>query len=191
VKPRVLLDVDGVLADFVGAFLGVVRDRLGREHTPEDIHSFGIANSLNLSKDEFDTCAEVVSQPGFGRTLAIYPGAQEGVAALQRIADVYIVTSPWNSNPTWTHDREWWLYENFHIPYNRVVHTSAKHLVRGDVLVDDKVDTVATWCEEHPGCTGIVWDTPHNRREPWGWLRTNSWDRLIEEVRIFDEAVLR
>ena len=61
-SPRVLLDVDGVLADFVSAFLHVVYMRLGRSFEPSDVTSFGIANSLGLTKDEFDRCAEVVVQ---------------------------------------------------------------------------------------------------------------------------------
>lgn len=189
-KPRVLLDVDGVLADFVGAFLAVVEQQLGRSHTAEDVHSFGIANSLNLSKDEFDRCAEIVGKPGFCRSLAVCPGAIEGVAQLRELAEVYIVTSPWNTNPTWTHDREQWLAEHFGIPSARVVHTSAKHLVRGDVLVDDKTETLRDWLRERDhGGIAVQWQTPHNRLDGWRGRATNDWALLATFVQQHAEAV--
>lgn len=181
-RPRILLDVDGVLADFVTAFLAVVRFQLGRDHVPEDVTQFNLASSLGLSKLEFDQCAEIVSASGFCRTLSVYPGATDGVAALHRIADVYIVTSPWNSNRTWTYDREQWLAEHFGIPHSRVVHTSAKHLVRGDVLVDDKTETLHTWQAEHPTGRAIQWTTPHNRADAWEGWATSSWVDLCRMV---------
>ena len=177
-KPVVLLDCDGVLADFVGAFLGVVGAQLGRWHKPHEVTSFGIANSLDLSKEEFDLCAVEVEQPGFCAHLNAYPGARCGVSRLREIAEVYIVTSPWNSNPTWTHDREAWLDRHFAIPHSHVVHTGAKHIVSGDFLVDDKTETCAKWQAAHPNGIAVQWQTPHNRRDAWTGRSTRSWDEL-------------
>lgn len=179
-KPTILLDVDGVLADFVSAFLDVVREQLGRSYQPEDVTSFGIANSLRLSKEDFDRCALIVGEPGFCAGLGIYPGAIEGVAHLRSIAEVYIVTSPWNSNPTWTHDREAWLERHFGIPHSRVIHTSAKHLVRGDFLIDDKTETLQRWSVANRDGLAVQWATPHNRTDGWTGLVADTWSGLFE-----------
>lgn len=181
-RPRVLLDVDGVLAQFTRAFLGAVRAELGHDYDVDAVTTYSLIDCLGLSKAEFDRCAAHVNEPGFARTLDVYPGAVEGVAALHRVADVYIVTSPWNSNPTWTYDREAWLAEHFGIPHSRVVHTSAKHLVRGDVLVDDKTSTLVEWQAEHPTGIAVQWVTPHNARDQWDGAATRDWPTLCQMI---------
>jgi 5'(3')-deoxyribonucleotidase len=115
----------------------------------------------------------------------VYPGAVFGVREIEKVADVYIVTSPWNSNPTWTHDREHWLEANFGIPHSRVIHTSAKYLVRGDFFIDDKASALDAWMERGGwGRKGVAvhWETPHNRREGWLGPSTNQWAELAEMV---------
>lgn len=180
---RVLLDVDGVLADFVSAFLAMVARDTGIVATPADVTQFDIGASLGLSKEQHSQVKRSIGAwTGMARKLEVYPGAIDGVKALREVAEVYIVTSPWNSNPTWTHDREWWLYEHFGIKHSHVTHTSAKYLCRGDFLVDDKVSAVEKWQAEHPGGVGVVWNTPHNQLESWAGARTNSWGELIAMV---------
>jgi 5'(3')-deoxyribonucleotidase len=180
---RVLLDVDGVLANFVSAYLVLVRDVTGRDYKPADVTQFDIGASLGLSAGESSECKRrIADTPGLARCLNVYPGAVEGVSRLQSIADVYIVTSPWNSHPTWTHDREHWLKKHFDIPHSRVIHTSAKHVCRGDVFVDDKVSAVAKWRDAHPDGLPVVWSTPHNRRDLWDGQCTSDWNFLCELV---------
>lgn len=178
VRPRVLVDVDGVLADFVSGYLGIVEAVTGRDFKPENVTQFDIGASLGLTPEESALCGRALSKaPGFCEALEVYPGAQDGIAALQKIADVYIVTSPWNSCPTWTYERERWLKRHFDIPSSRVIHTSAKHVCRGDFLVDDKVSAVRSWHQEHPRGVGVVWDTPHNQLESFP-ARTRNWSVL-------------
>lgn len=182
-RPRVLLDCDGILSDFVGSYLKLLEHHTGLVATPEQVTAFDIAASLDLSPEQSSRMKRAIGDAhGFARNLAVYPGAREGVAKLHRIAEVYIVTSPWNSNPTWTHDREWWLATHFGIPHSRVVHTSAKHLVRGDVLVDDKTSTLVEWSAEHTYGKAIQWTTPHNRADEWDGWATSSWADLCRMV---------
>lgn len=177
---RVLLDVDGVLADFVGGYLTLLEQHTGLKPAREAIDQFDIGAALGLTPDQSARMERAIGdEHRLARCLDVYPGAREGVQRLQEIADVYIVTSPWNSNPTWTHDREWWLKQHFDIPHARVIHGSAKYLLRGDMFVDDKTSSVVKWQAEWPGALGVVWDTPHNRRDHWSGARTSNWDALI------------
>ena len=181
-KRRFLVDVDGVLADFVSAYLDIVRAVTGRSHSPEHVTEFDIGKSLALSRDESSLVKRTLgNSQGIARELGVYPGAREGLAALREVADVYIVTSPWNSNPTWTHDREAWLEKHFRIKHDRVIHTSAKYVCCGDVLVDDKVSAVEQWQAAHSNGIGVVWDTLHNQRDSFPGLRmrTSSWSLLL------------
>lgn len=179
----VLLDVDGVLADFVSAYLDIVHEVTGRVHSPADVTSWDINAALGIEGVQASNVKRAIgSAPQLARRLAVFDNAQTGVAALEAIANVYIVTSPWNSNPTWTHDREHWLERYFGIRSSRVIHTSAKHLVRGDFLVDDKTATLVMWWAHNPVGVPVQWQTPHNRTELWSGESTNSWARLAEIV---------
>ena len=172
-KPRVLLDVDGVLADFLTPSLGLIEKLTGRKYTVDEMVTWDIFEVVGKEWEQpfFEAC----NQPGFAASLDVYQGAKEGVARLHEIAEVYIVTSPLNHNPTWTHEREKWLKQHFDIPHNRVVHTSAKHLCIGDALIDDRPYNVQKWGYEHPAGTGLLWDAPWNRRDKVPGVRVHDW----------------
>jgi 5'(3')-deoxyribonucleotidase len=182
-RPIVLLDCDGVLADFVSAMLRVVYEVTGEAYRPEQVTEFDFCRALGLGPtDAGNVMLAISGRRKFCARLVTYPGARDGVRRLREVADVYIVTSPWNSNETWTSEREWWLQHYFDIPHGRVIHASAKHLVRGDVFVDDKTSIVATWQRWNPDGLALRWNTPHNQRDPWDGRSTSSWDELIELV---------
>ncbi len=184
-RPRVLLDVDGVLADFVSGYLEIVRHITGRDYKPEQVTQFDIELSLGLTPDEGRACKRMLGESrGFCESLDVYPESQEGVDALQMVADVYIVTAPWNSCATWTHEREAWLKKHFGIRPDHVIHTSAKYVCAGDFLVDDKVSACLKWQREHPSSLAVIWDTPHNRLGGYdGGVRTRDWSALRRIVR--------
>jgi 5'(3')-deoxyribonucleotidase len=183
-RPRVLLDCDGVLSDFIGSVLALTNELLGTSYRPEDVTEFDFMRALGLPPD---TAAAVKRRigtaPGFAAALAVYPGAVDGVAKLGKHAEIYVVTSPWNSNPTWCHDREAWLERNFGVPHNRVIHTSAKRLIAGDVLVDDKTATCDAWRAAWPRGIAVRWETLHNHRDAWTGPSMASWVELLEVVR--------
>lgn len=181
---RVLLGCDGVLADFVSAALDIVWEEFGQRFYPEDVTEFDIMRSLGFGPEDSAKFKRLVGgEAGLASTLAVYPGSQEGVARLREIAEVYIVTSPFGSNPTWTHDREAWLKRHFDIKSKHVVHTGAKHLCVGSMLVDDKTEAVVSWREAHPAGIPVLWSTPHNRRDPWDGQCTNDWEFLVDLVK--------
>lgn len=180
---RVLLDCDGVLADFVSAALDIVWEEFGLRFQPADVTEFDIMKSLGFGPDDSARFKRLVGgEEGLASTLAVYPGAREGVDRLRAIAEVYIVTSPFGSNPTWTHDREKWLKKHFDIGSKHIVHTSAKHLCVGDVFVDDKTEACVAWQAEHPNGVAVQWATPHNRRDGWNGASTNDWAKLLRYV---------
>jgi 5'(3')-deoxyribonucleotidase len=181
---RVLLDCDGVLADFIGGALEIVNVRFGASFTREDVKEFDFCKSLGLSASDAARIKRTIGgTKGMASSLNVYPGAIDGVLRLREVADVYIVTSPWNSNPTWTYEREAWLRRNFNIHHDRVIHTSAKHVCVGDVFVDDKTETCLRWSEAHPSGIAVQWQTPHNRSDGWLGPSTNDWNYLIDLVK--------
>ncbi len=180
---RVLLDCDGVLSDFIGGALAIVNQMFGTRFIASDVTEFDFTAALGMSPANAAAVKRAIgSAPNFAANLHPLPGAVAGFARLEAIADVYIVTSPWNSNPTWCHDRESWLLKHFGVHHGRVIHASPKHLVCGDVLVDDKTSTLDAWRAAWPGRVAVQWSTPHNRRDLWDGPSTSSWDFLIDEI---------
>lgn len=163
-RPIVLLDCDGVLADFVGGYLREITD------------------NIKLTDEEKRAVNDIVREPGFVLNLAVLDGAKAGVKALAKVSDLYIVTSPWNSRH-WAGERQEWLCEHFKdLRLKKIVQTSAKHLVRGDFLVDDKASNCQAHGKAWPGSRPLLWDTIHNRLDT-GIERVSSWDELLGRIK--------
>lgn len=177
-RPIVLLDCDGVLSDFIGGVLEIVKNVTGLIFSREDVGQFDFCAALGIRGMDASLIRGAIGERGFCESLKPYEGAQAGVRSLQEIAEVYVVTSPWNSSPTWTHERESWLWRHFKIPHSRVLHTSAKHLVAGDLFVDDKTSTVVAWRDAWPGRHAVRWNTPHNASEAWEGAEYADWSLL-------------
>jgi 5'(3')-deoxyribonucleotidase len=182
-RKRVLLDCDGVLADFVGGFLKLVNARFGTSLSSADVTCWDIAEALGWSRERAMEAYGLITEcDQFAAKLDVLAGAVSGVRRLREVAEVYIVTSPWWSQPTWLRDRTNWLHKHFGITANNVVYTGAKHLIVGDVLVDDKTSTCEAWRAAHPGGVAVQWSTPHNLRDRWDGPSTLDWNFLIDEI---------
>ncbi len=187
-RPRVLLDCDGILFDFVTPALKIIKEVTGIVATAEDITEWDMMAGLGLTKRQGGECYDRMRDEGYCRNLPVYPGAQEGVDALLRFCDVHPVTAPFFSK-TWVHERDGALKNYFGFSRQDVVHTSAKHLVSGDYLVDDKTDTLIAWHAEHITRHAVLWDHPYNRVMPtWPTpdpyhYRVKNWRELIDLIR--------
>ena len=164
-KPRVGVDVDGVLADLLTPLFQHMNAMLGTAYVPDHMKDWDVAELIpEARRDEF--------WQTFGRDVRVHdalqpcPGAIEGMSLLGEVADVYIVTAYLHSAPTWVHDRDKWLSDRFGISDKKIVHTHAKYTFFGKALVDDKPSTVEAWSREHSRGTGVLWDQPYNRATP-------------------------
>lgn len=179
-RPRVLVDCDGVLADFMSSALRIINRELDSRHTLYDVSEFDFAKSLGLSAVDAGWVKRAIgNEPRLAARLGVLPGAADGVRALRSVADVYIITSSWDSNETWEFDRKAWLRQHFDIHHHEIVFTAAKHICAGDVLVDDKTETLLNWQAESPSGVAVQWKTLHNRRDAWNGVSTSSWDDVI------------
>lgn len=141
---RVLLDVDGVLADTSAAAKALMDSIQPGAYDPA-AWDFGTSNLTTLGRTEF---WDRFGAPGFCAGLEPYPFACDLVHDLQEKHEVFFVTSPFDS-PTWMWERTQWLKYHLGADPEQVVHTSEKHLVRGDYLVDDRPENVFGWLLEN------------------------------------------
>jgi 5'(3')-deoxyribonucleotidase len=176
-RPVVLLDVDGVLGNFIEANLRTLRS-LGVERCHDDVTTYDLEHCLRLD----DTTRALMEfrwgLPGFCASIPPYPGAQDAVDRLRTVADVYALTAPMFT-ATWQHERTEWLVEHFGFRRKDVISTHAKHLVRGDVFVDDKPSHVEAWQAAHPGGVGILWGRPYNVGAVGGVRRETEWGAVV------------
>jgi hypothetical protein len=52
-------------------------------------------------------------------------------------------------------------FKEWAVKYLHELH--AKYVFSGEMLIDDKPETVERWCREHPNGRGVLWDQPYNR----------------------------
>ncbi len=158
---RILLDCDGVLSDFITPALRVVELLTGKQYAHDDVTDWDL--DVLVPEGQRETFWEACSAPGFARNMQPYPGAVAAVEALRTRHNVFVVTAYMHSSKTWVHDRDAWLHHYFGFMQRDIVHTKAKHLIAGDVFVDDKPSNVREWQMEHTDGIGLIFDRPHNR----------------------------
>lgn len=138
---RVLVDYDGVLVYWDKRWdqrldaLGEPAANIPRSWQRTEFDLF-----TGLTADEHALAEEMLNVPGYYRDLEPIPG---GKAALKRLVaaghDVWIVTSPWLTNPTCASEKLESVAELFGFEWTRrTIITSDKTLVIGDYLIDDK-----------------------------------------------------
>jgi 5'(3')-deoxyribonucleotidase len=179
-RPTVLVDVDGPLAAFDQAALDTIFAITGRRYALDDIRTWEVFESVE--QDNPEVKKQVYDRmKGRGGCLGIpvADGAKEGLAKLQELCEVVIVTSPFWGSETWVYEREKWLVENLGIKAHDIIHARKKFHVAGDVLVDDKPDHIQKWSARFPRGRGILWGTYGNRGVV-GLSRVTSWDEVLQ-----------
>jgi 5'(3')-deoxyribonucleotidase len=157
---RILIDVDGVLLDFVGALCTQLKAR-GFDYSPSDIVHWELRESLSIEATR--TAFQIMAEPGFCHAIPWYEGASEFFQALQREGEAHVVTAP-ASGPSWMHERKNALTSGG-FPWDRVHFVSGKwkYLIQGDVLIEDHPANAVAWLDANPGGIAVLIDRPWNQ----------------------------
>ena len=176
--PDILTDADGVLCDFLGPTLVIANRVSGMSLTAEDIRTWDV---LPYYPERFHPeILAAIGAEGFVTDQPAIPGAQEALEELRVLGNVWCVTSPWTSR-TWAWERTGWLNTHMRFTSKEVLHVSAKHLVDGDVLIDDKFSNLVDWKAKRPQGTAILIDASYNANEAPSpdILRAHDWQEVI------------
>jgi 5'(3')-deoxyribonucleotidase len=180
VKPIILLDIDGVVANFAKPVVDEINRVAGTYHRVDQIRDWDIYGSLGVSQEVADAVDRWISSPYFCAGLEPYPDALAGIEELRGFAHVIACTSPWKSR-SWMHERVEWLETYARFDRSDIIFTHRKDLVFGHALVDDKVSTLKKWREGSCGGEAIVFRQPWNEvemetlREDNGYLGPGYW----------------
>jgi 5'-nucleotidase len=169
---RILVDMDGVIADFDQEL--VLR---WRERHPDKPYVPLEARKTFYVKDSYPEelkplVVEILLESSFFRDMLPMQGAIEALHEMQAMGwEVFICTSPLSTYRNCVLEKHEWV-EKFLGPswVRQVVLTKDKTIIKGDVLIDDK--PAITGVEERPEWEHILYDRPYNqgiakRRMTW------------------------
>lgn len=183
-RNTILLDVDGVIADLVGALCNAWNadsSPVSPTLAEEDVTAYGFRECL--SEEQATAFNEFMARPGFCTCIAQYYGAPRFVERLHvGHFDVVAVTKPFHKSATWAAERTQWL-KGFGV--DKVIHTGHKEYVRGDYLIEDSVDNALKWRAAWPEGRVVLIDRPWNRQAkdlPPNIGRVHTWDQAIAAV---------
>ncbi len=150
-KLRLIVDMDGVLADVYQQF----------------IHFEFLESGVKINLNSVEGDDEIVAFPngykhvherGFFRSAPLIPYAQTVLEELNQSHEVFIVSSAMEF-PNSLEEKYYWLLENFpFLSWKQFVLCGSKQVVEGDIMIDDHFKNL----DYFKGKT-LLFDQPHNR----------------------------
>ena len=141
-KKKILLDCDEVIC-FSG-FLKAVNDFLGTNYEIDDFTDYYIDEAI-IPPERMDEFNKFINSRNMYENAYILPGAIETIKRLNEVYDIYICSSCVNpldvkgSGRVFT-DKYNFLLENLpFIKPSNFIFTSAKHLFKADIKIDDRL----------------------------------------------------
>lgn len=200
-KKKILLDCDEVIC-FSG-FLEAVNEFLKTSYVIDDFSNYYIdEEAIPLSKmDEFN---KFINGRNMYENACILPGAIEAIKALSEEYDIYILSSCVNPLNVLGSGRMFADKYNFlikNLPFlkpGNFIFTSAKHLFKADVMIDDRLPNFDNDDVE----LKILFPSYHNKgitdeellskgiiRAGYDWR--NGWNEVLKILLNRDETLIR
>lgn len=173
----IALDVDDVIADLVTEWVRLYNLDHDDDLVLDDIQHWNIANYVKpeVGQKIFD----YLLTPGLYDNVQEIPGALTGVETL-RNAGFSIVFA----TASYSESKLEWLYQHRLLQSrDEIIFLSDKSLVRADIIVDDRYETI----QKFPG-HAILFSRPWNYTANWSW-RANNWNDVIRLVNEFAAGV--
>src|ERR1035437_740499 len=147
---RILVDMDGVLADVYPRLFELYEEETGLKKTMEEIIGF-------KEGEAFPEIYRWVETPGFFRTMPVMPDSQRVLKLLNESYEI-IVISMATEFPVSLTDKQLWLNDNFpFISWKQVIFCGNKGLIPADLMIDDHFKNLDNF-----GGETIMFIQPHN-----------------------------
>ena len=168
---RILVDVDGVVAEFIIDLFKIVKPKV-RLSTIKEWDAF-----TYLTDDEYDTVKKVLRDPSFCRNISVREKSQDAIEYLkQQGHEIVWVTAPYEDCKQWEHERRSWIHRHFGKTHTDIVFCEAKYVVQGDVFIDDKPSNILKWHQHNPKDHAYLYDCGYNQNVQWNLRLT--WDDI-------------
>jgi 5'-nucleotidase len=147
---RILVDMDGVLADVYHRFFELHKEESGKRLSVSDIRGMKEAEA-------FPNQIKWVNTPGFFRTVPVMTGSQDVLRKLNQNYEVVIVSMA-TEFPLCLTDKQLWLNEYFpFIGWQQMIFCGNKNIIMADIMIDDHPKNL----DNFNGKT-IIFTQPHN-----------------------------
>jgi 5'-nucleotidase len=182
---RILVDMDGPLADYESSFLAIWRERFpDREWISlEDRKEFYIHR--DYPRDLWDDIKQICEGVGFFLNLPVIDGAVEALNTMLSLGHkVILCTSPLSSYENCVLEKYQWVDKNLGRDWvNRIHMGKDKTIVNGDggYLIDDRpiIEGMDTPSWEH-----VLFDYPYNRITELSYKKRLTWENWREVLEI-------
>jgi 5'-nucleotidase len=186
-KFRVLVDMDGVLADFDKRLAEVWKQKYPEDPTEKllDREIFDIPDMQDFVPDAEAKLKSIYLKEGFYGSLEPIANGLGFIALKQMVSlgnEVYILTSAGSKAMYAPTEKFIWVRDNMGPEWvSKIIVSKDKHIIDGDILIDDKPnpngeEKGANW--EH-----VIYDQPFNRhvtnkrRITW-----HNWAQVLPEL---------
>lgn len=154
-RPRILFDMDDVVTNFMEHLLNIYNKRTKSDLKVTDIKGWDL--TPYCTKDVY----KIFQEDGFFLNI---PEKKHSTSVLKELIestkyDIYIVTAC--NRPEELSEKVKW-FKKILPAFNtdRIIAIKEKHLIRGDLIIDDKVENLIE-CEPYMKC--LLYDTPANQ----------------------------
>lgn len=164
---KILVDMDGIVTDTLPTWLNRIHQLTGVRAVPDDITKWNLNENPPLNLLKPNEIFDILNEKDF--TLGI-PQMADANLFLEKLHkaghDISIVTARYGTNCmpetlVWLREMMPWLNVE-----KKAWFVYDKHRITGDILIDDKAETLIKYREEHPTTKLITIDYPYNKHAP-------------------------
>lgn len=161
---RILLDMDGITADFFGPLLEEYHRRTGECVPISQITEWDMGKNVSHP----DTIFQIFHEHGFFENLPPVSGAIEAIKRFLDLGhEVVIVSAP--CTPHSAAEKIRWCAKHlpFMDPKNLILcHHKYKYTISGDVIVDDNAETASKYVQKNQNSVALTLAYPYNKVHP-------------------------
>jgi len=186
----ILCDMDGILCNLIKPWLACYNADYAEcdeeELSIADITQHAMHKLTPIGRDIY----KYINMPGWFEQLEPLEGGVEGLAQLRGDGHRIFILSSMGRSKEAVNGKMTWLERHApFIDHKHLIFTPAKHMVRGDVFIDDSPDKLAAYKGAWPGATtmGITW--PYNTEAPMDVRADDchhpaeAWSTIVHAVR--------
>jgi len=178
-----LVDMDCILVDMLPPWLKSYSEETGTVVKVEDVDDYDLRRFCTNVK----ALDNILHKPGFFYDMEPMPEAVKYLTKLMEDGyDVVILTQPPRRAEFAVRDKRRWMKKYFpKFELANMIFAHRKHLVRGDLLIDDKPEHLDKWKSLNPDGISATIEWKYNRSSKVDWRFKNqktAWKRFYEAV---------